>query len=49
MANLYFILSALLAMWAFVMGFVAYIYVREKIEERKKRRQERNKKSDGKD
>lgn len=33
MAGFYVIISALLATWAFVMGFVGYIYLREKIEE----------------
>ncbi len=33
MANLYFMASALLTVWAIVMGYVAYLYVREKIEE----------------
>ena len=33
MANLYFMASALLTVWATVMGYVAYLYIREKIEE----------------
>jgi hypothetical protein len=45
MANLYFMLSALLTVWAFVMGFVAYIYFREKFEEYRKKKTNRNKNS----
>lgn len=44
MANLYFMLSALITVWAFVMGFVAYLYIREKIEERRAKRNKHNKK-----
>jgi len=42
-ANLYFMLTALLCIWAFVMGFVAYVYFREKIEERSEKRKNANK------
>jgi uncharacterized membrane protein YciS (DUF1049 family) len=41
----YFMLIALLTIWAFVMGFVAYIWFREKLEEyRAKRNFKRNSK-----
>lgn len=42
MANMYFMLIALLSVWAFVMGFLAYIYFREKFEERRAKRKKRN-------
>jgi hypothetical protein len=43
MANLYFMLSALITVWAFVMGFVAYIFFREKLEEHRRKKTNRNK------